>query len=54
VAWSRSRREFINRLRKNEEPSLWQKNYFQGKEPSGKPAEISDHQIKLKLRPFTE
>jgi hypothetical protein len=53
--WSAKRLRFNADLKQpgsDAQAEKWQKLYHRGEEPDGKPAGISDHRTKLRLRPF--
>ena len=54
-AWQQSRRGFLDDLPvrgSDAQKAKWQKGYFQGKTPTGKPG-APDHRTQLRLKPFT-
>ena len=54
-AWAQSRSGFNEDLRKpgsQAQAERWQKLYFRGLDPEGRPAEAEGHRVKLRLRPF--
>jgi hypothetical protein len=55
--WSQKRLRFNSELKQTgseAQAEKWQKSYHRGEEPDGTPAQIPDHQTRLKVKPFTK
>lgn len=52
-AWSKSRENFLRYLSTPSPAILWEKHYFKGTSPGGDDDQ-SEHQTRLKLRPFVD